>query len=126
MKHFKNIVSNLKIRSTKHLCQRHFFDKVASLRRATLLKKSLWHRFFPVNFSKFLRTHFFTEHLRWLLLKIFENTFIINDNLDNISHSVDKAILPKYSTFKKTWNTGNFSFQPADNWQGERNQRYRP
>ena len=32
-------------------------------------KKNLWHRCFPVNFSKFLRTPFFTEHLRWLLLK---------------------------------------------------------
>ena len=35
---------------------------------ATLLKKSLWHRCFPVNFAKFLRTPFFTEHLWWLLL----------------------------------------------------------
>ena len=25
---------------------------------ATLLKKRLWHRCFPVNFAKFLRTHF--------------------------------------------------------------------
>ena len=35
---------------------------------ATLLKKRLWHRCFPVNFVKFLRTPFFMEHLRWLLL----------------------------------------------------------
>ena len=34
----------------------------------TLLKKSLWHRCFPVNFAKFLRTPFFTKHLWWLLL----------------------------------------------------------
>ena len=26
------------------------------------------HRFFPVNFAKFVRTSFLTEHLRWLLL----------------------------------------------------------
>ena len=32
------------------------------------LKKSLWHRCFPLNFEKFLRTLFFTDHLRWLLL----------------------------------------------------------
>ena len=38
------------------------------LRPATLLKKSLWYRCFPVNVGKFLRTSFFTEHLRWLLL----------------------------------------------------------
>ena len=36
--------------------------------RATLLKKRLWHRCFPLNFAKFLRTLFLTEHLRWLLL----------------------------------------------------------
>ena len=30
----------------------------------TLLKKRLWHRCFPVNFVKFPRTPFFTEHLR--------------------------------------------------------------
>ena len=41
-----------------------------SLRPATLLKKKLWHRCFPVNFAKFLRTPFLTEHLRWLLLKV--------------------------------------------------------
>ena len=37
-------------------------------RPATLLKKRLWHRWFPVNFGKFLRTPFFTEHPRWLFL----------------------------------------------------------
>ena len=37
---------------------------------ATSLKNWLWHRCFPVNFAKFLRTPFFTEHLRWLLLSI--------------------------------------------------------
>ena len=36
-------------------------------RPTTLLKKSLWHRCFPVNFVKFRRTPFLTEHL-WLLL----------------------------------------------------------
>ena len=33
------------------------------LRTATLLKKRLWPRCFPVNFLKFLRTTFFTEHV---------------------------------------------------------------
>ena len=42
----------------------------AGLRRATFLKKRLCHRCFPVNFSKFLKTHFFIELLRWLLLSI--------------------------------------------------------
>ena len=36
---------------------------------ATLLKERLWCRCFSVNFAKFLRTPFFTEHLRWLILQ---------------------------------------------------------
>ena len=52
----------------KHLCQSLFFNKVADLRSTTLLKKRLWHRCFPVNFVKFLRIPFLTEHLQWLLL----------------------------------------------------------
>ena len=51
----------------KHLHQRLFINEDAGLRPA---KKSLWHRCFPVNFEKFLRIPFFTEHLRWLLLEI--------------------------------------------------------
>ena len=35
-----------------------FFNKVAGLRPATLLKKRLWHRCFPVNLAKLLRTPF--------------------------------------------------------------------
>ena len=38
------------------------------LRPATLLKKRLWHRCFPRNFTKILKTPSSTEHLRWLLL----------------------------------------------------------
>ena len=51
-----------------HLCQSLFFNKVAGVRPATLLKNRLWHRCFPVNFVKFLRTPFFIELLWWLLL----------------------------------------------------------
>ena len=45
----------------KHLCQCLFFNKVSGLRPVTLLKKRLWHRCFPVNFAKFLRTPFRTR-----------------------------------------------------------------
>ena len=40
------------------------------VRPATLLKKRLWRWCFPVNFVKFLRTPFFTEHLQRLLLEV--------------------------------------------------------
>ena len=54
--------------SQENTCVSHYFDKVADVRPATLLNKRLWHRCFPVNFSKILTTSFFTEHLPWLLL----------------------------------------------------------
>ena len=43
----------------------YLFNKVAG---ATLLKKSLWHRCFPVNFAKFLRTPFLQNTSGKLLL----------------------------------------------------------
>ena len=52
----------------KHLRQSLFFNKFAGLRPATLLKKKLWHRCFPVNFAIFLRAPISKEHLWWLLL----------------------------------------------------------
>ena len=52
----------------KNLCQSLIFNKVAGIRPATLLKKRPWHRFYPVNFAKFLRTPYFTKYFRWLLL----------------------------------------------------------
>ena len=39
----------------KHVCHSLFFQ-------------SFWHRCFPVNFARFLRTPFLAEYLRWLLL----------------------------------------------------------
>ena len=38
------------------------------IRPATLLKKRLWHRCFPVNCANFLRTPFLTDYVRSLLL----------------------------------------------------------
>ena len=35
------------------------------LKAATLLKKRPWHRFFPVNFVKFLGTAFYIELFIW-------------------------------------------------------------
>ena len=54
----RGVLGNFGKFTGKHLCQSLFFNKVAGLRPATLLKKRLWHRCFPVNFAKFLRTPF--------------------------------------------------------------------
>ena len=64
----KGVFRNFAKFTGKHLRQILLFNKVASLRPVTLFKKRPWHRCFPVNFAKFLRTPFLIEHLRWLLL----------------------------------------------------------
>ena len=61
----KGILRNFAKLTGKHLCKSLFFNK--DPRPATLLKKRLWHRCFPLNFVKFLRTSFFIEHFWWLL-----------------------------------------------------------
>ena len=70
----KGVLRNFAKFTGKHLCQSLFFNKVAGLRPATLLKKRLWHRCFPVKFAKFLRTLFLTEHLQLLLPDLVVNT----------------------------------------------------
>ena len=82
----KGVLRNIAKFTGKHLCQSLFFNKIAGLRPATLLKKRLWHRCFPVNFAKFRRTPIFTEQLRWLLLllsysNLLEETSIIIKNV---------------------------------------------
>ena len=47
---------------------------------ANLLKKILWQKCFSVNFAKFVRTPFLTEHIRWLLLNIDDD---VDDNDDD-------------------------------------------
>ena len=55
----KGVLKNLTGKVTgKLLCQSLFFYKAEGLRPATLLRKRVWHRCFPVNFVKFLRTPF--------------------------------------------------------------------
>ena len=54
----KGVPRNLAKFKGKHFCQSLFFNKVADLRPATLLKRRLWHMCFPLYFTKFLRTTF--------------------------------------------------------------------
>ena len=78
----------------------------AGLRPATLLKKILRHRCFPVNFAKFLRTSFFTEQFRWMLLPF---AFFINYLLWSCSASRNavkvffKGVLVKRIQHSSKW-----------------------
>ena len=53
----KDVLRNSAKFTGKRLCHSLFFNRVAGLRPATLLKR-FWRSCFPVNFSKFLRTPF--------------------------------------------------------------------
>ena len=64
----KDVPTNSAKFTGQHLCQSLFFDKVTDLRPETFLKMRLWHRCFPVNFVKFLGTHFLQNTSGRLLL----------------------------------------------------------
>ena len=78
-------------------------NKIAGLRPATLLKKGLWHRCFPVNLVKFLRTSFLQNTSGRLLLKF--KSFLENlykDHLKSfIFDSFESVSKPVKSSHKK-------------------------
>ena len=78
----KGVLRNFTKWTGKHLCQSLFFNKVAGLRSATLLKKRLWLRCFHVNFAKFLRTPFFQNTSGRLRLCYARRTVSITDILE--------------------------------------------
>ena len=87
----------------KHPCQSLFFNKVTGLRPATLFKKSLWHRCFPVNFAKFLRVPFLQNTSGRLLLnlvtrwgKIVDVVLVIVTTLNGILNSQKKEVMLKF------------------------------
>ena len=59
------------------------------LRPATLLKKRLRNRGFPVNLTNFLTTPFFIKHLRWLLLKLYHH---LKDTTIQKQFSIKKCV----------------------------------
>ena len=63
----KKVFVKISQNSQENTCARVSYlmklQAVAGLRPATLLKKRLWHRCFPVNFAKSLTTPIFIEHL---------------------------------------------------------------
>ena len=66
----KAVLENFAKFTGKHLYQTIFFNKLADRRpeACNSIKKRIWHRCFPVNFVKLLRTLFSLEKLWWLLL----------------------------------------------------------
>ena len=73
----EDVFKNLAKFTGQHLCQRLFFIKIAG-------KKSLWHRSFPVNFAKFLRTPFLQINSGRLLLNHVKVSFDVVNMFPNI------------------------------------------
>ena len=84
----KGVLRNFGKFAGKHLCQSFFFNKLAGLSPATLLKKRPWHNCCPMNFPKFLRTPFLTQHLWWLLLEVQNSLLKIDFHVFTISDIV--------------------------------------
>ena len=66
----KGVLRNFAKFTGKHLCQSLYFNKVAGLRPATLLKKGLLHRCFSLDFAEFLRIPFLQNTFGRLLLNV--------------------------------------------------------
>ena len=70
---FLKFSRNSQVNTWARVCAKTLVSPMSGLRPATLLKKRLWHRCFPVNFAKFSK-YLFTEHFR---MTASESTFYI-------------------------------------------------
>ena len=98
----RGVLRNFTKFTGKHLCQSPFFNNVAGLRPATLLKNGLWHWYLPVNFAKFLRTLFLQNTSGRLLRVISYCLFKSGTLLEKVSYSglvVGKMSLKNKSLF---------------------------
>ena len=64
----KKVFSKISQNSQETPVLEPLFNKLAGLMTKNLLKRRILHRCFLVNLTKFLRTHFSTEHFRRVLL----------------------------------------------------------
>ena len=93
-----DVLKDFAIFTGKHLCWNLFLIKIQAWRPATLLKKRLQHRCFPVNVAKFLITATFIEDLWRQLLEFTRNIDRFFDFL-NPRHPFAKSFKPTISNF---------------------------
>ena len=100
----KGALRNFTTFTGKHLCQSLFFNKVAGLGSATLLKKRLWHRCFPGNFAKFLRTLFLKNTSGRLFLSVLQcYKKVILKSIKTKPDQVFNIPITKVSCRNKVW-----------------------
>ena len=79
--------------------------KGAALKKlqATLLKKRLWLRYFPVNFAKFLRTPFFLQNTSGVCFCALEKQPKNEENEISDHNRQVKIIIPYFCFVMKLW-----------------------
>ena len=86
----------------------------AGLRPVNLLKKRLWHRCFPVNFVKYLRTPFLQNTSGRLLLTKEELTKMVleyQNKFDNILSNINTEL----TSLRDSWNgISAFSYKESE------------
>ena len=85
------------------LCQSLFLDKVAGLRSETLFKKWLQHRYFPDNFSKCLRTHFYKTPLVAASFKCCQTWRKKEQNTHNSKMNANQSKAPAWHCSNYSW-----------------------
>ena len=94
----KKVFQEISQNSQENTCARVSFLIKLQARPATLLKKRLWYKCFPVNFAKFLKTPFPIEHL-WQLLLFIDGTIPLHNfkfrNIRISFHCKQKTFSPK-------------------------------
>ena len=123
----KGVLRNFAKFTGKHLRQSLFFNKVEGFRPATLLKKRLWHRCFPVNFVKFLRAPFFIDHL-WTTASAIDtliNCFQSHECIWNVTsgdyEDQNRKSLPleEFDMSVQKYNINRYDYKKWNNLQGQ-------
>ena len=113
----KGVLKNFVKSMGKHLCQSLLLHKVAGLRSATFSKKRLWHRCFPVNFTKFLKTPFAQNTSgRLLLWATASKTLNTRVKIKRRSKVQEKIMSCEEKIMSCQWKTFSKNYKPVRVW----------
>ena len=96
----KRFLRNVAKFTGKLLCQSLFFNKVAGWGLQLYFKKQLWHKYFPLNLAKFLRTPVLQNISGRLLLTVaylFDCSIKNSQKLKSVSYGIKFAPLKLFA-----------------------------
>ena len=104
---YKKVFLKILQDSKENTCARVSFLIKLQVKAGNFSKSRLWHRCFPVNFAKFLRTYFYLKQLRWLLLKkpfsrsLLDEFYVMRLNFNQAFGF--PRLKPVFRTYKNNW-----------------------